>query len=58
MEQEEVRKKLIEYCESKGIKYSFIATKLNVNRSTICRFKNADLDLRVDLLYKLNNLIK
>lgn len=58
MEQEELRCKLIEHCNSRGVKYSFIATKLNVNKSTISRFKDNKKVLGKELYNQLKKYLE
>ena len=38
MNEEEIREKVIDYAESKGVKYTFIANSIGVDRSTLCHF--------------------
>ncbi|MBE6066187.1 MAG: helix-turn-helix transcriptional regulator [Clostridium lundense] len=55
--QEVYRQKLIQYTESKGIKYNYIAKQLKVSPSLICHWIKGRRALREDLLKKLNLII-
>ncbi|PJI07666.1 MULTISPECIES: hypothetical protein [Clostridium] len=42
MNDEVIRKKIINYVKNKGVKYTFIAIKIGVHRSTLCHFLKND----------------
>ncbi|KOF57457.1 hypothetical protein AGR56_13810 [Clostridium sp. DMHC 10] len=42
MNDDEIRKQVINYVESRGIKYTYIATKICVHKSTLSHFMKND----------------
>ena len=42
MNDEVIREQIINYVESKVVRYTFIATKIGVHRSTLCHFIKGD----------------
>lgn len=42
MNENEVREKIVQYVESKGVKYTYIATYVGIHRSTLCHFIKND----------------
>jgi len=56
--QEELRKTLINYINCNGIKYSYIANYININRGTLCHFLKGDRRLHSANAENLINYLK
>lgn len=55
--QEVYRQKLINYCRENGIKYKYIAKRLDISNAYISYFVNNKRNFSEDLLKKLNSII-
>lgn len=55
--QEQLRQKLINYCEQNGIKYVFVAKKIGVSRSLISKFIHNKYMLRPRHVEKLEQIL-
>lgn len=52
-----IRKQLIEYTEKTGIKYCYIAKALNIENTKLSRFKNKKRKLFINELYSLQEYL-
>jgi hypothetical protein len=57
MEANQIRRKLIEVLNERGIKLKFIAKKLNWNYQNLVNFKNGKLNYSDSRLEELDNFI-
>lgn len=58
MNEDELRKELIEYLKHTGIKQKFIAERLNIDVTLFSRWKNGKRKLRLNDLYNIHEYIK
>lgn len=52
-----IRKQLIEYTNQTGIKYCYIAQALNIENTKLSRFKNNKRKLNIKELYSLHDYL-
>ncbi|OFI04963.1 hypothetical protein CLOACE_20340 [Clostridium acetireducens DSM 10703] len=57
MEGEIIRKKLKNYVRKTGIKYNYIANKINIHKSTLSHFINADRKVSKQTINKIKNYL-
>lgn len=54
----ELRQSLNKYLEEQGCKAKFIANKIEISETSICRFRSGELNLTKSYLDKLNNFLE
>ncbi|GAA0723680.1 hypothetical protein GCM10008905_16590 [Clostridium malenominatum] len=54
----EVRKCLIEFCENTGVKYTYIANRIEVHKSTLSHFIINDRKVSRNIVDKIINYLK
>ncbi|MGU9539169.1 hypothetical protein ACQX0N_09335 [Clostridium tepidum] len=57
LDEDFLRKQLIEYTKKTGIKYIFIAKAINIENTKLSRFKNNKRKLNIKELYSLQEYL-